>query len=99
MGGGTAAPAAPAPAMDLSFMGAMGGPVTLDAPAPAVPQPTAEEAAPPVDPMFAGVGAGAAPAAAAPAPAPPAGGMDLLSGFGAAAPAPAPPAAGNMLAG
>ena len=91
MGGG-AAPA-PAAAMDLSFMGAMGGPVTLQTPAAAAPQPTAEEAAPPVNPMFAGVGA----AAPAPAPAPPAGGMDLLAGFGA--PAPAPMAAGGMLAG
>jgi hypothetical protein len=91
--GGAPAPAAPAPAMDLSFMGAMGGPVTLQTPAAAAPQPTAEEAAPPVDPMFAGVGAAAA------APAPPAGGMDLLGGFSAGAPAPAPPAAGGMLAG
>ena len=98
----TAAPAAAPGGMDLSFMGAAAGPVTLatpDAPAPA-PE-VAAAPAPPVDPMFAGVGGGAA----APAPAPPAaGGMDLLAGFGggaaapapaAAAPAPAPPAAGG----
>jgi hypothetical protein len=97
MMGGAPAPAAAAPAMDLSFMGNMGGPVVLQTSQAPVPQPTAEEAAPPVDPMFAGVAGGvAAPAAPAPAPA---GGMDLLAGFGgAAAPAPAPPA-GGLLAG
>jgi hypothetical protein len=51
------APAAP--------MKKMEGPVTIQTPAAAAPQPTAEEAAPPVDPMFAGMGAAAAPQAAA----------------------------------
>ena len=72
--------------MDLSFMGDMGGPVTLQVPGGAA-APAAAAAAP-VDPLFGGIGGAAAPAAAAPAPA-----MDLLGGFGAAAPAAAAPAA------